>query len=129
MKLYNLFSIYLVTVLYTAFAKNAHQINKRESEVKSNSKKVETSDECKYINSLIGEDESFNCCECDTYKRTITCENGHIVKLELREYTFRKPIPESIGNLTELRELDLHDDYFFGTIPDFLGKLTKLEYL
>jgi len=35
----------------------------------------ESSDECKYINSSFGYDESFNCC------KYFDCSNGHIVSL------------------------------------------------
>jgi len=55
-------------VFCTAFAKDVQKINKR---------KVETSNECKYINSFIKKDDSFNCCELDG----ITCENDHITEL------------------------------------------------
>ena len=73
MKAYYLFSILLV-VFCTTFAKNI--INKRDG-VNSKSKRAETSDECKYINSMLGEGESYNCCNYDG----ITCENGHITKM------------------------------------------------
>ena len=72
MKIFNLFSILLV-VLGTTLAKNI--VNKRDG-VNSKSKRSETSDECKYINSLLGEAESFNCCNYNILE--ITCENGHI---------------------------------------------------
>ena len=73
MKIYYLFSILLV-VLGTTFAKNV--VNKRNG-VNSKSKRAETSDECKYINSLLGEGESYNCC----IYNGIECENGHIIKM------------------------------------------------
>ena len=73
MKVYYLFNILLV-VLSTTFAKNI--INKRDG-INSKSKRAETSKECKYINSMLEKDESYNCC---TYKG-ITCENGHITKM------------------------------------------------
>jgi len=78
MKIYYLFSFFSV-VLYTIFAKNISYVNKRE----------ETSDECQYINSMLGENESYNCCdyylydleEEDTPKNIIKCENGHITEM------------------------------------------------
>ena len=74
MKVYYLFSILLV-VLGTTFAKST--VNKRDEEVNSKSKRDETSDECKYINSWIEKDESYNCCN----HNRITCENGHITEM------------------------------------------------
>jgi len=73
MKIYYLFNILLV-VLSTTFAKNI--VNKRGG-VNSKSKRAETSKECKYINSWLGETESYNCCNYDE----ITCENGHITEM------------------------------------------------
>jgi len=73
MKVYYLFSILLV-VLGITFAKNI--VNKRDG-VNSKSKRAETSDECKYINNLLGEDESYNCCNYNGIK----CENGHITEM------------------------------------------------
>jgi len=73
MKAYYLFSILLV-VLSTTFAKNI--VNKR-GEVNSKSKRAETSDECKYINSMLGKVESYNCCNYNG----ITCENEHITNM------------------------------------------------
>jgi len=73
MKVYYLFSILLV-VFCTTFAKN---IIKKRDGVNSKSKRAETSDECKYINSMLGEGESYNCCD----NGGITCENGHITKM------------------------------------------------
>jgi len=75
MKVYYLFSILLV-VLGTTFAKSV--INKRDG-VNSKSKRAETSDECKYINSMLGKAESYNCCNYENDSGgSIKCENGHI---------------------------------------------------
>jgi len=73
MKAYYLFSILLV-VLNTTFAKST--VNKRDG-VNSKSKRAGISDECKYINSWLGEDDSYNCCNNDE----ITCENSHITQM------------------------------------------------
>jgi len=78
MKVYYLFSILLV-VLGTTFTKSI--INKRDG-VNSKTKRAETSDECKYINSMLGKSESYNCCDYDSDSGgSITCENGYIIKL------------------------------------------------
>jgi len=73
MKVYNLFNILLV-VLGTTFANN---IANKQDGVNSKSKRADTSDECKYINSLLGEDDSYNCCNYGG----ITCEDGHITNM------------------------------------------------
>jgi len=84
MKFYYLFSILLLVLLYITNATVIQKNNKRD-EASSKSKRTETSDECKYINSMIGKDKSYNCCEYNenVYKTTyeISCENGHIVKM------------------------------------------------
>jgi len=74
MKVYYLFSILLV-VLGTTFAKSI--VNKRDEEVNSKSKRAITSNECKYINSWLGQDEYYDCC----YYVGIECENGHITEM------------------------------------------------
>jgi len=75
MKLYHLFSITFV-VISTTFAKNIQGINKRDEQANLKSKRAQTSDECKYINSsMFGKDDSYNCCE------KVTCKNGHIVNM------------------------------------------------
>jgi len=76
MKVYRLFGIF-TAVLCSTFAKSINKIDKRD-EVNLKFKRDETNVECNYINSLLGQDEFFNCCE---YTDRITCENGHIIKL------------------------------------------------
>jgi len=80
MKIYCLFSILLV-VLSTTFAKN---IAKKRNGVNSKSKRANTSDECKYINSMLGKDEYYDCCVYTQYDwgiRGIKCENGNIIEM------------------------------------------------
>jgi Leucine-rich repeat (LRR) protein len=38
-------------------------------------------------------------------------------------------IPDSLGNASEMNEIDLSSNYFSGPIPSGLGKLHKLQYL
>jgi len=71
MKFVHLISI-CSTLILTIFAKNSQDVG-----IKTKRDQNQTSEECKYINSYIGYEESYNC--CNFYK--ITCENGHIVKL------------------------------------------------
>ncbi|GAY66552.1 hypothetical protein CUMW_249610 [Citrus unshiu] len=49
--------------------------------------------------------------------------------LQLWGNLFRGSIPESIGNLSSLRELYLHNNQMDGTIPESLGKLSHLVVL
>jgi len=73
MKLCILFNIIFVFI-NTNFAHNIHIFNKYEN---VELKRSESSEECKNINSLLGKDESNNCCEMNG----ITCENGHIISM------------------------------------------------
>jgi len=75
MKIFNLFSILLV-VSCTTFAKS---IVKKRDGVNSKSKRANTSNECKYINSMLGKDESYNCCNFNYGE--IECQNGHITRM------------------------------------------------
>jgi len=66
------FSFLVVTCTAT---KNLHKFaNKPNKRV---SKRDSSIDECKIINSLLGQNESFNCCEYDG----IYCEQGHIIAM------------------------------------------------
>jgi len=84
MNLHYLFSI-LLLVLYTTNANIIPKNNNKGGRVNSKSKRTETSDECQYINSMIGKDKSYNCCEYyeTIYKKSyeIICKNGHIVEM------------------------------------------------
>jgi len=87
MKFHFLFIVILV-VLDTTFTKNIQNGKEKIENVKSK-RKIETSNECKFINALYGEDESFDCCNSisdgygDEYNHNIgiVCKNGHITEL------------------------------------------------
>ena len=68
-----------MVVLCTTFAKNIHYVNKRDS-VNPNSINTETSDECKYINSLLERDESYNCCDYIKYDSAYDTTDNIIIK-------------------------------------------------
>jgi len=92
MKFYYLFSILLV-VLYTTNANIIKRANNKRDDYEiveyidavEYDDGSEKSDECQYINSMFGEDESFNCCGYydSSYRLNleIVCENGHITKM------------------------------------------------
>ncbi|OUM60231.1 hypothetical protein PIROE2DRAFT_14047 [Piromyces sp. E2] len=83
MKFYFLFHIFLV-VLCTSAAITIQKDKRQENRLKEKITKVQTSTECKYINSLFKEKEDFNCCE----DYDITCENGHITKFSTIKLLF-----------------------------------------
>ncbi|MBU0764945.1 MAG: T9SS type A sorting domain-containing protein [Bacteroidetes bacterium] len=55
--------------------------------------------------------------------------NNRVVIIGLGEKNLHGVIPPSIGNLTQLIELDLSGNYLEGPIPESIGKLVNLEYL
>ncbi|OUM56247.1 hypothetical protein PIROE2DRAFT_19221 [Piromyces sp. E2] len=70
-------SIAIIYLLYTCAANTIQKDNGQENRLKEKRAEVQTSTECKYINSLINENDDYNCCE----RSGITCENGHITIL------------------------------------------------
>ncbi|EIE20201.1 hypothetical protein COCSUDRAFT_67530 [Coccomyxa subellipsoidea C-169] len=58
-------------------------------------------------------------------RRVLVLEIGPIVRTQGRQ--LQGSIPDALGNLTELRTLDLHGNNLGGTLPEALGKLTNLR--
>ena len=67
----------------------------------------------------------------------VTCQAGHVQRLELTSNRLMGPIPPQLGNLASLQRLDLHasvDRFPYGScinqlsgaIPSELGNLTNL---
>jgi len=106
-------------------------------------------EECKFINTLLGQDETFDCCQVDGVECSV---DGHIQNIINPEITIRDlpdsigtmpyvenidlsglelkgNIPQDIGTLKRLKFLRLNDNYIEGTIPDSVGNLTTLEHL
>lgn len=64
---------------------------------------------------------------CDFYG--ITCENDHIVSVDLSGNLLSGPLPPELGNLSHLQSLDLSDNRITGEIPPELGDLSALKVL
>jgi len=72
MKLFFLFSVILVGI----YASSVESIQNNDDGKIKTKRNIETSAECKYINRLYDEDESYNCCEING----IHCRDGHVVE-------------------------------------------------
>ncbi|CAN4113866.1 unnamed protein product [Withania somnifera] len=59
----------------------------------------------------------------------VTCFSGRVVKLELEKRRLNGKLSESIGNLDQLRTLNLSHNFLKGTVPFTLLHLPKLEVL
>lgn len=59
----------------------------------------------------------------------IICENGKITKLLLNNNNLSGSLPASIGNFSNVIEIDLRTNAISGAIPSEIGNLTKLETL
>lgn len=59
----------------------------------------------------------------------VTCTDGQVTDLALAENRLSGTIPPELGNLTELKRLDLRGNQLSGSIPPELGTLTGLTEL
>jgi hypothetical protein len=59
----------------------------------------------------------------------ITCISGNVWQIELIGNLLTGPLPPSIGDLSELRILDLGQNQITGTLPSQIGLLTNLNRL
>ena len=59
----------------------------------------------------------------------ITCEDGRTVKIDLKANGLSGRLSPSIGELKNLRELDVSDNEIKDTIPSEIGLLEQLEYV
>ncbi|XXG68707.1 hypothetical protein AAC387_Pa06g1728 [Persea americana] len=64
-------------------------------------------------------------CVC-TFNNGTTC---HITQMKVNALDARGPIPEELGNLTKLFDLNLLKNYLTGPLPAFIGNLTDMQYL
>ena len=65
----------------------------------------------------------------DQWHGVITNSAGRVAGLVITNNELTGPIPTALGDLTELRSLDLGASGLTGPIPPWLGELTKLESL
>ncbi|OUC08855.1 hypothetical protein RY27_06480 [Litorilinea aerophila] len=58
---------------------------------------------------------------CDWFG--VTCEGGHVTRLELPGNSLRGNLPRALGGLGHLQQLDLSDNLLRGGVPDSLCRL------
>ncbi|ORX60105.1 L domain-like protein [Piromyces finnis] len=76
------------------------------------------SDECGFVNSLLGNDEGYNCC-AKGYP-SIKCSADHITYIDLSNKDIEMAFP-SIDSLPELTVLNLSGNKISGSLPDLSG--------
>lgn len=59
----------------------------------------------------------------------VACQAGHVAALALAQNGLKGPLPASLGDLSQLRELKLQRNELNGSIPDRLGDLSNLVRL
>ncbi|KAJ8627483.1 hypothetical protein MRB53_020799 [Persea americana] len=64
-------------------------------------------------------------CLCN-FNNGTTCR---ITQLSVSALNARGPIPEELGNLTKLFDLNLRRNYLTGPLPAFIGNLTDMQFL
>ncbi|XP_068655888.1 probable LRR receptor-like serine/threonine-protein kinase At1g56130 [Aristolochia californica] len=73
-------------------------------------------------------DESINPsikCECASNNGTVC----HITAIKVYEMDAKGIIPEELGKLTFLNDLNLGRNFLTGPLPPFIGNLTRMQYL
>src|SRR5258706_8737657 len=86
-----------------------------------------------WFNSLDGDHKwsplNTNAGECDWYGVTCDASGTHVVGLALDSNGLIGTLPDSLGNLVELRTLGLSSNGLGGSLPETLGSLAKLQSL
>ncbi|KAI8926208.1 hypothetical protein BC831DRAFT_241658 [Entophlyctis helioformis] len=70
-----------------------------------------------------------NCCTLSTDTARVGCTNGRVTSITVQSAGLTGQLPETLGSLTELIELDLSVNSLTGPIPSWLGNLSKLVKL
>ncbi|OUM61116.1 hypothetical protein PIROE2DRAFT_12952 [Piromyces sp. E2] len=84
-------------------------------------------EECKFVNSLLGKEESYDCYDYDEKK--IKCSFNHITDIFISESDIKNnKLPESVGSMPYLESLDLSSCNLNGAIPKDIGNLKELQY-
>nr|KAJ0192340.1 hypothetical protein LSAT_V11C800410530 [Lactuca sativa] len=81
-----------------------------------------------HLKQLSVTDNEFDMEMTDPPKNASECSQYALEFLEL-SWSLKGRIPETLGRLTNLRDLDLSDNGVTGTIPESLGRLSFLEVL
>jgi hypothetical protein len=82
-------------------------------------------DECKFVNSLLGKDDSYDCC-AEGYPN-VKCSAEHVTYINLSGKSIEMAFP-ALGDLPQLAVLDLSNNKISGSLPD-LSSLTSLTSL
>ncbi|OHX66931.1 hypothetical protein NH26_11535 [Flammeovirga pacifica] len=82
------------------------------------------------VNTSIPSDQQWNMeNDLDNWFGITTDDNGRVIAIELDNNNLSGTIPEEIGELSELRHINVMVNYLTGELPLSLTKLTKLESL
>jgi len=82
-------------------------------------------EECKFVNTLLGKKDDFDCCTLDR----IDCTDGHVVNINNLDEVTVLDLPESVGNMPYLENLDLYGHELTGNLPKDISTLKSIKYL
>jgi len=90
---------------------------------------ADAKNECNFLNTLLGQEESYDCCSLGY--PYIKCNKDHITYINLNDMTVTKSeFPASFGDLSQLTVLNISNKGIKGSLPsDFenLGSLVELN--
>ncbi len=93
--------------------------------------------ECTALLALFASTDGWNWADTTGWRQTdtlcawrgVTCQAGHVTRLELPDNNLNGPLPAALGQLTALQALDLSGNDLVGSLPPELGQLTALQAL